>query len=132
VGTPADFPDFTKSREDLRTSQFIIANQQGEPGEDLTFGIAEGARWATNGMLEGQEVHDIPSGTVWNLSAGQSGELSGGVLFNLDEFDESTVAGWPPACGGFWPAPSASLTGTGGCSPVPPRDTKPARRPGAT
>jgi non-ribosomal peptide synthetase component F len=88
------FPDFTKSREDLRTSQFIIANQQGEPGEDLTFGIAEGARWATNGMLEGQEVHDIPSGTVWNLSAGQSGELSGGVLFNLDEFDESTVAGW--------------------------------------
>src|SRR5579872_4915515 len=88
------FPDFTRSREDLRTSQFIIASQQGEPGEDLTFGIAEGARWATNGMLEGQEVHDIPSGTVWNLSAGQSGELSGGVLFNLDEFDESTVAGW--------------------------------------
>ena len=88
------FPDFTKSREDLRTSQFIIANQQGQLGEDLTFAIAEGACWAGDGMLEGQEVHDIPSGTVWNLAAQPSGELNGGVLYNLDEFEESTVAGW--------------------------------------
>jgi hypothetical protein len=44
--------------------------------------------------LEGQEVHDIPSGTVWNLYAEPSGELHGSVLFNRDEFDESTVAGW--------------------------------------
>ena len=88
------FPDFTKSREDLRTSQFIIANQQGQLGEDLTFTIADGARWAGDGMLEGQEGHDIPSGTVWNLATPPSGGLKGGVLFNLDEFDERTVAGW--------------------------------------
>jgi uncharacterized protein (DUF2252 family) len=31
---------------------------------------------------------------VWNLAAQPSGELNGGVQFNLDEFDESTVAGW--------------------------------------
>jgi uncharacterized protein (DUF2252 family) len=31
---------------------------------------------------------------VWNLSVRPSGQLYGGVLFNLDEFDESTVAGW--------------------------------------
>src|ERR1700722_275315 len=88
------FPDFTKSREDLRTSQFILANQQRQLGEDLTFTIAEGARWENDRMVEGQEVHDIPSGTVWNLVAQPSGGLNGGVLFNLDEFDESTVAGW--------------------------------------
>jgi condensation enzyme len=88
------FPDFIKSREDLRTSQFIIANQQGQLGEDLTIPIAEGARAASKGPLEGQEVHDIPSGTVWNLYAEPSGELHGSVLFNRDEFDESTVAGW--------------------------------------
>jgi condensation enzyme len=88
------FPDFTKSREDLRTSQFIIANQQGQLGDDLTFAIAEGARWARDGMLQGSEVHDIPSGVVWNLSPRPSGQLNGDVLFNLDEFDESTVAGW--------------------------------------
>jgi condensation enzyme len=88
------FPDFVKSREDLRTSQFIIANQQGQLGSDLTHPIAEGARTVSERPLEGQEVHDIPSGVVWNLYARPSGELYGEVLFNLDEFDESTVAGW--------------------------------------
>jgi hypothetical protein len=88
------FPDFIKSREDLRTSQFIIANQQRQLGEDPTFAIAEGARWANDRMLQGSEVRDIPSGMVWNLAPQPSGELNGGVLFNLDEFDERTVAGW--------------------------------------
>jgi condensation enzyme len=88
------FPDFIKSREDLRTSQFIIANQQRQLGDDPTFAIAEGARWASDRMLQGSEVRDIPSGMVWNLAPQPSGELNGGVLFNLDEFDESTVAGW--------------------------------------
>jgi condensation enzyme len=88
------FPDFTRSREDLRTSQFIIANQQGQLGDDLTFPIADGARGANDLTLQGQEVHDIPSGMVWNLAMRPSGGMNGGVLFNLDEFDESTVAGW--------------------------------------
>jgi hypothetical protein len=88
------FPDFTKSREDLHTSQFIIANQQGQLGDDLTIPIAEGARPASERPVEGQEVHDIPSGMVWNTYVEPSGKLHGSVLFNRDEFDESTVAGW--------------------------------------
>jgi hypothetical protein len=88
------FPDFTKSREDLRTSQFILASQQGQYGDDLTIPIADGARAASQRPVEGQEVHDIPSGMVWNLYTDPSGELHGGVLFNRDEFDEQTVAGW--------------------------------------
>jgi len=87
------FPGLTTSREDLRTSQFIIASQQGQHGGDLTFSIADGARWAT-GRTGATEVHDIPSGLVWNLTARPSGELDGDVLFNPDEFDQSTVAGW--------------------------------------
>ena len=88
------FPHFTTSRENLATSQFILANQQGQLGEGIPFTIADGARWAGDGMLEGQEVHDIPSGTVWNLAVPVTGELKGSILYNLDEFDESTVAGW--------------------------------------
>ena len=38
------FPGFVKSREDRRTSEFIISNQQGQLGEGLTLAIAEGAR----------------------------------------------------------------------------------------
>ncbi|MDQ2815336.1 MAG: condensation domain-containing protein [Actinomycetota bacterium] len=94
------FPGLVKSREDLRTSQFIIANQQGQLGDDVTFPIADGARAASElpsqeqKQEQEQEHHDIPSGTVWNIYAEPFGELNGGVLFNLDEFDESTVAGW--------------------------------------
>jgi hypothetical protein len=88
------FPDFIKSRENLRTSQFIISNMDGQFGDDLTLPIAEGARAASERPLEGKEHHDVPSGVVWHLSAKPSGELFGGVLFNLDEFDESTVEGW--------------------------------------
>jgi condensation enzyme len=88
------FPDFIKSREDLGTSQFILSDTQGQAAEDPPLPIAEGARVVTERLLQGPAHHDIPSGTVWNLSDELSGELSGGVLYNLDEFDESTVQGW--------------------------------------
>jgi hypothetical protein len=88
------FLDFTKSRENLRTSEFVISNIDGQFGDHPAIPIAEGARAASETPLEGKENHDIPSGTVWHLSTGPSGELHGGVLFNRDEFDESTVTGW--------------------------------------
>jgi hypothetical protein len=88
------FPDFIKSREDLRTSQFIISDTPSQPDDYAVLPIAEGARTVSKQLSRGPEHHDIPSGTVWTLSAELSGELTGGVLFNLDEFDESTVQGW--------------------------------------
>jgi hypothetical protein len=88
------FPDFTKSREDLRTSQFIISNSVGQLGHELVIPIAEGAREIEVHPLEEEGHRDIPSGMVWNLDVSAANVLSGGVLFNLDEFDESTVAGW--------------------------------------
>jgi condensation enzyme len=87
-------PDFLESREDRRTSQFIISMMQGQLGDDLAFPIAEGARQVSERLSQESGHHDIPSGTVWVMSAEPSGELYGGLLFNLDEFDESTVAGW--------------------------------------
>jgi non-ribosomal peptide synthetase component F len=40
------FPDFIKPREDLRTSQFVISNIDGQFGDDPAIPIAEGARAA--------------------------------------------------------------------------------------
>jgi condensation enzyme len=86
-------PDFIKSREDPHTSQFIISFIQSQFG-DLTLPIADGAREIGERLLQEPVYHDIPSGMVWNLSVEPTGEMYGGVLSNLDEFDESTVEGW--------------------------------------
>ena len=87
------FPDFVKSRENLRTSQFIISETPTQLG-DVVFPIAEGAREVHQYMLEESRHHDIPTGLVWGLTPTPDGGLCSGVLFNPDEFDESTVAGW--------------------------------------
>jgi len=88
-------PDFVKSRDNLRTSQFIISSAVSQLGDEpLILPIAEGAREIEVAPLEEDGQRDIPSGMVWNVAVPPSGVLSGGVLFNQDEFDESTVAGW--------------------------------------
>jgi hypothetical protein len=87
------FPDFVKSREDLRTSQFIISETPTQLG-DVVFPIAEGAREVHQYLLEESRHHDIPTGLVWGLTPTPDGGLCSGVLFNPDEFEESTVVGW--------------------------------------
>ncbi|MDQ2814646.1 MAG: condensation domain-containing protein [Actinomycetota bacterium] len=88
------FPDFISSRDDLRTSQFIISNTPGQLGQDLVFPIAEGAREIAVRWLEEDGQRDIPSGTVWFVDWPSDGTLLGGIMFNPEEFQESTVAGW--------------------------------------
>jgi condensation enzyme len=87
------FPDFVTSREDLRTSQFIIAETPTQLG-DVVFPIADGAREVHQYLLEEARHHDIPTGMVWGLTPIPDGGLSSGVAFYPEEFDESTVAGW--------------------------------------
>jgi len=88
------FPDFTRSRDDLRTSQFIISVEVSQLGEDLIFPIAEGGREISVSWPEGEGHHDIPSGTVWFMDLPGTSALAGAVMFNPEEFEESTVAGW--------------------------------------
>lgn len=87
------FPDYIKSREDRQTSQLLISDAQSQYGE-MTLPIAEGAKEAGKLLLEEEVSSDIPSGTVWYLSAGADGTLYGAMHYNLDEFEQSTVQGW--------------------------------------
>jgi hypothetical protein len=87
------FPDFISSREDTRTSQFILQSFQSQ-FDDTDVPIAEGARKIYERLEQTSEPGDIPSGVVWNLNMQPSGELDGGVIFNPEEFDESSVVGW--------------------------------------
>jgi hypothetical protein len=87
------FPDYIRSREDTRMSQLLISNNPSQYGE-MTLPIAEGAKEIGEQLLEEAVSHDIPSGTMWYLSTQPDGALSGGVHFNLDEFEKSTAEGW--------------------------------------
>ena len=87
------FPDYISSREDTRTSEFLILQPPAQYGE-LTLPIAEGAREVDDVVLEEAESTDIPSGIQWHLSTQPDGALGGAVHFNLEEFEESTVKGW--------------------------------------
>jgi hypothetical protein len=57
--------------------------------------LANGRRYEVSGELSQEEEHDT-SGAVWYLGSGPD-ELAGPVLYNLDEFDESTLQGWVAA-----------------------------------
>ena len=87
------FPDYIRSREDRMMSEILISVPQGQFGE-LNLPISEGATEISEVLLEESESSDIPSGTVWYLSIQPDGSLSGGVHFNQDEFERSTVDGW--------------------------------------
>jgi non-ribosomal peptide synthetase component F len=87
------FPDYIKSRENTQTSQLFILQPPSQYGE-LNLPIAEGAREIDAVLIEEAETSDIPSGTEWHLNTQPDGTLSGGVHFNLDEFDKSTAQSW--------------------------------------
>ena len=88
------FPDYIRSREDTRMSQFLISDTSSEGGE-MTLPIAEGAKKIDERLLQEAETHDLPGGgTVWYLCMEPDGALNGLVQFNLDEFEASTAQGW--------------------------------------
>lgn len=88
-------PDYIGSRGDMRMSQLLISVPQSQHGGDqMVLPIAEVARSVGEVLLEQTTSSDVPSGTVWYLNMRPDGALGGGVHFNLDEFAESTAAGW--------------------------------------
>ena len=90
------FPDYIKSRENSRLSQFLLSATPFQYG-DMTIPIAEGAKEISEVLLEEEESSDIPSGTVWYLATLPDGALAGALHYNLDEFDEGTPATWSAA-----------------------------------
>jgi hypothetical protein len=87
------FPDYIRSREDARMSQLLVMQPPSQYGV-ITLPIAEGATETDEVLLEEAESSDILSGTEWHLNALPDGAVSGGVHYNLDEFDQSTAPGW--------------------------------------
>src|SRR5262249_19834633 len=86
-------PEFIKSRENPRTSQFCLSNIQSQFGDQI-LPIADGALEIHENPEQEAEHANVPQGMVWNLDAAPNGVLYGSVLYNLDEFNDSTATGW--------------------------------------
>jgi hypothetical protein len=64
------------------------------PGDERPVSIADGAHTVIRRLSPGLGPHDIPSGTVWYLAQQPSGQNCGSVVYNLDEFNQTTVESW--------------------------------------
>ncbi|WP_155372820.1 condensation domain-containing protein [Catellatospora vulcania] len=73
----------------------FIFHQQPSAAE--TYPIGDGAVEIRERVLEPDETGDMPFGASWNTEVIPSGRFNGGVLYNRDEFDASTIARWTAA-----------------------------------
>ena len=87
-------PGFNAAHDEPGNSQFILGMWQGQADDDSALPIAGGAEPIFKRTLPSYETSDIPTGCVWNMAVGSTGELAGNLSYNLDEFDEQTVIGW--------------------------------------
>jgi len=91
-----EIPTLMASVAHPHNCDFIFGYQEppisrGTADEKNPFQIAERS---TVVRQRGRTSEEMPGGAAWNLTLVPSGEISGAVRFNPEEFDESTVAGW--------------------------------------
>jgi hypothetical protein len=88
-----DLPGFNAPHDDPGNSQIVLGMYQAQ-SDGATLPIADGADPIIRRTVASSETSDIPSGMAWSMAVSSSGEMVGNVVYNLDEFDESTVTGW--------------------------------------
>jgi condensation enzyme len=88
-----ELPEFNQPHENPRMSQFILGMFQPQ-FDNTAVRIADSSHEILERVLPEPEHPDIPSGLVWNLVVLPSGQLTGGILYNFDEFNEKTVDNW--------------------------------------
>ncbi len=107
------FPDFIKSRDDLRTSQFIIASSVSQLGDDLIFPIAEGAREIEVRPLQEDSRATSPAAWCGIWTCHPLASYPAAYCSTSTNSTRAPLRAGPQTCGGSWPAPSATPTRTG-------------------
>jgi condensation enzyme len=84
-------------REPMLCNFFAFSMRQGYV-DDADLKFADGSYQVREEVVQHEdESADLADGFVWDMDMLPSGELTGTVRFNLDEFDEDTVIGWASA-----------------------------------
>ncbi|MEU7826729.1 condensation domain-containing protein [Catellatospora sp. NPDC049133] len=89
-------PDLTRPEQNPSDCFMNFIFHQA-PSAAETYPIGDGAVEIRERVLEPDQTGDMPFGSSWNLEVLPSGRFGGGILYNRDEFDESTIARWTDA-----------------------------------
>jgi hypothetical protein len=86
-------PELRQPQQDGRRTGFILGIHQ-PPFQDAELNLAGAAHEIRRRVLPVPVAAWLPHGVAWAMHLLPSGELSNRIRFNLEDLDESTVAGW--------------------------------------
>jgi condensation enzyme len=92
-----EVPDLTAPLKDPMLCKIVFSMPQPQI-DDTDLGFADGSYEVREEVVPHEEEGvDLARGSTWDMDLPQSGELTGTVRFNLDNFDLQTVIGWTTA-----------------------------------
>jgi hypothetical protein len=86
-------PELMEPNSDSRRTAFVLGIHQ-PPFPDWQLNLADRAAEIRRRVLPAPVAAWIPHGVGWDMRLLASGELTNCIRFNLEDLDESTVAGW--------------------------------------
>jgi hypothetical protein len=94
----AEAPDLRAPLREPGRCRFFAFSMFVSHVEDSLLEFADGSYQVREEVVqEESEGADLGGGFVWDMDLVPSGELTGTLRFNLDEFDQETVVGWVAA-----------------------------------
>ena len=88
-------PRLWDGTEDPWRCNFFAFNMPQSHVDDTDLDFADGATEVRKGAVEKEsESMDLADGVVWAMDLLDTGELTGTLRFNVEEFDEDVVSGW--------------------------------------
>jgi hypothetical protein len=96
----AEAPDLRAPLREPGRCRFFAFSMFLSYVEDSLLEFADGSYQVREEVVQEEtEGADLGGGFVWDMDLVPSGELTGTLRFNLDEFDQETVVGWASAFG---------------------------------
>jgi hypothetical protein len=89
-----ELPELMQPLSDPGNCYFTFGMFQPAQFDDKDFQIGDSSYQVLKRVVQEPESAEIPEGFAWHMDVLPSGELTGRVLYNRDEFDERTVIDW--------------------------------------
>lgn len=88
-----ELPSLTRPQSDPMLCPFFLSMSQPQLG-DNEFQFGDRSYHMRKWEIDEAESPELPRGCAWTMDILPSGELTGNVLYNTDEIEETTAVGW--------------------------------------